>query len=143
MPGTGFPSRNNNILGQQDRYPGAPGWAYRACGLLLDIPHIWCILTRLFMRSIIAPVLVNIIGQRVIGLGRYRLSGLPGLCRLSVCPIIFSKIFRNFLIILDGIRQDPIQVLSSQASLLSKKPEWFLACYNLDRMDSLCAPGRD
>ena len=79
MPGTGFPSRNNNILGQQDRYPGAPGWAYRACGQLLDIPHIWCILTRLFMRSIIAPVLVNVIGQRVIGLGRYRLSKIISL----------------------------------------------------------------
>jgi len=39
---------------------------------LLDNSHIWCIVIVLFMRPVTSPVLVHIIGRRVMGLGSYR-----------------------------------------------------------------------
>ena len=76
---------------------------------LLDIYHMWCILIRLFMRPITSPVLVHIIGRRVMGLGGYRawIMVLITIAVLTVIGLAGGLIISSKFIGRDSEGQDP------------------------------------
>ena len=92
---------------------------------LLDNPHIWCIVTRLFMRPVTSPVLVHIIGRRVMGLGSYRawIMVLITLIVLAVIGLAGGLTISSKFIGLDSAGQGlgPLP-RALQVELLSRSP---------------------